>query len=78
VEEGFFFSRITGESGNVVRRDAKVPALVEANFADAALARVYQASMAAGVTPQRARIQVLGQFGRTFSRHRIEDGRERC
>jgi hypothetical protein len=55
-----------------------VATLVEANFADAALSFLDQTPVTTRVTLQRARIEMFGQFGRTFRCHRIEDSGERC
>jgi hypothetical protein len=55
-----------------------MPAFVEANFANAAFLGLDQAAMTAGITLQRAPVEMFGQLGRTFRRHRIEDGGERC
>ena len=41
-------------------------AFVKANFADAALAGFDQATMATGITFQRAPFQMLGHLGRAF------------
>jgi hypothetical protein len=46
---------------------------VETDFTDASFAELDQATMTAGITFQRARFEVFGQFGRTLSGHRIED-----
>ena len=78
MEERLFLGRIAGERGDVVRRDAQVTAFIEANFANAALPLFNQAAMAARVTLQRARVEMFGQFRRTFRGHRVENGRERC
>jgi hypothetical protein len=40
VEERFFLGRIAGERGDVIRGHAQVPAFVESNLADAALAQI--------------------------------------
>jgi hypothetical protein len=54
-----------------------VAAFVETDFTDSSLAELYQAAMTAGITFQRARFELFGQFGRTLGGHRIEDVGER-
>jgi hypothetical protein len=49
---------------------------VEPYFTDSSLTFVDETTMSTGKTLQRAVVEVLGQFGRTFNRHRIEDSRE--
>ena len=71
-KKGFLLSWIAGERGDVVCRHAQMSALVEANFADAALAFFDETAMAAGVTLQRAAFKMLGQFRRAFSGQRVE------
>jgi len=78
VKKRFFLGRIAGECGDVVCRHAKMPAFVEPNFANTAFLRLDQAAMAAGITLERARVEMFGQLGRTFRRHRIENSGERC
>ena len=78
MEKRLFLLWIAGESGDVVCRHAQMPAFVEANLADPALSGLDQAAMAAGITLERARVEMFGQLGRTFRRHRIEDSGERC
>jgi len=78
MEERLFLGWIAGERSDVVCRHAQVPALVEADFADAAFPDFDQAAMAAGVALERARVEMFGEFRRAFRGHRIEDGGERC
>ena len=78
MEERLFLRGIARERRYVVRGHAQMPAFVEANFANAAFSGLDQAAMAAGVTLQRARVEMFSQLGRTFRRHRIEDSGERC
>lgn len=78
MEERLFLGWIARERGDVVCRHAKMPALVEADFANPAFSGLDQAAMTAGVTLQRARVEVFGQLGRTFRGHRVEDSGERC
>ena len=74
MEERFFLRWIARERGNVVCRHAKVSAFVEANFANPAFPGLDQAAMTAGVTLERARVEMFSQLGRTFRGHGIEDG----
>ena len=78
MEERLFLRWIARERGDVVCGHAQMPAFVEANFANPAFPLIDQAAMTAGVTLQRARVEMFGQLGRTFRSHRIEDGGERC
>lgn len=78
MEERLFLGWIAGQRGDVVSRHAQVPALVEANFADAAFPDFDQTAMAAGITPERTCIEMFSEFRRAFRSHRVEDGGERC
>jgi hypothetical protein len=78
VEERLFLSRIARKGGDVINRHTQVPAFVEPDLADPALAFLDQTAMPARVTLQRAAVEVFGQLRRTFGGHRIEYGGERC
>ena len=78
MEERLLLCRIAGEGGDVIRRDTKMAALIESNLADAALAFLDQASMATGITLQRACIEMFSQLGRAFDGHRIQHGGQWC
>ena len=78
MEERLFLGWIAGKRGNVVCGHAQMAAFVEADSTDAALPHVDQAAIAAGVTLERARVEMFGEFRRAFRGHRVEDGGERC
>jgi hypothetical protein len=52
---------------------AKLAALVESHFTDAAFPLFDQATMPAGVALKRIASKMLGQLGRTFGSQIIED-----
>lgn len=67
MEKRLLLSWIAGERSDIVCGNTQTPTLIEANFADAALAFLDEAAMAAGVTLERVIRQVLSQFRRAFS-----------
>jgi hypothetical protein len=77
MKKRFLFRRITRQRGDVVCGDAKFSGFVETNFANAALAFLDEATMAAGVTLERAIGQLFDQFRRSFSGQRIQNFGER-
>src|SRR5207247_9409014 len=66
MKERLLLSRIALQRRHVIHRHAQMPALVETDLADAALAFLDQAAMPAGVTLKRPPRQMLGQLGRAF------------
>jgi hypothetical protein len=67
MKERFLFGWIAGQRGNVVCGNAQLSSFIETNFADAAFAFLDEATMAAGVTFERAVGQLFDQFRRSFS-----------
>ena len=73
VKERLLLGRIALQSRNVIDGHAQVSVFIEANFADAALAGLYQAAMPAGVAPQRLILQMLGKLRRAFGGHLVQN-----
>jgi hypothetical protein len=73
VEKRLFFGWVTRECGDVVCWDAKATVFVESNFADTSFPRFYEAAMTACITLECAGVELLDEFRRAFSCHRIED-----
>src|SRR5205823_8165950 len=77
MKERLLLGRIALQSRHVISRHAQVTVLVEADFADAALSFLDQAAMAAGIALERQLRQLLGQLGRAFGGHLIQNFGER-
>jgi hypothetical protein len=73
MKEGFLLSRIASQGRDVIRRHAKMPAFVEANFANATLALFDQAAMTARIAFERVAGEMLGQLRRAFRGHLVQN-----
>jgi hypothetical protein len=72
MKERLLLGRIAGERSHVISWHAQMSAVVEADFAYAALAFLDETAMAACITLQRVAIEMLSQFHRAFSGEGVE------
>ena len=73
MKERFLLSRITSERRHIIRRHTQMPAFVEANFANAALALFDETAMTTRIALERVAGEMLGQLRRAFRGHLVQD-----
>jgi hypothetical protein len=73
MKEGFLLSRIASQRRYIIRRHTQMPALVEANFANATLALFDETAMSTGIAFERVAGEMLGEFRRAFRGHLVQN-----
>jgi len=77
MKEGLLLGRVASKRCDVVCWDSEMTTFVEPDLADAALPLFDQAAVSTGKTFKGVVLEMLRQFSRAFSGHRIEDIGER-
>jgi hypothetical protein len=73
MKERFLFGRITGEGGHVIYRHAQMTGFVKRTLQMPRLPDLNQAAMPAGVTLQRAVLEMFGQLRRACGGHLVQN-----